>query len=161
MAGATPFGNEGVVYRGAGDDEGLNQKVARYGADPQAAAAFAADTDFDGRINVPVITVHGINDPIAFVELETTFKETMTKGASAQHLVQSFTNDHEHSYQTDAHYVAAMRALVEWVDSGIKPTPSSIAARCQTLEPNFDPGKTCRFLPDFVPAPLSSRVPAR
>lgn len=161
LHGGNPFGNEGVRYRGSPDDDALNASVARYRADPQAVAAFGADADPQGRIPVPVLDVHAIDDPIAFVELESYFRDTMTRAGTADHLVQTFTDDHEHSYLSDAQYVAAMRSLIDWVERGQKPSAQSVAARCRALEAEFDPAKGCRFRPEFTPKPLASRVPAR
>jgi hypothetical protein len=161
LTGRNPFGNEGVRYQGSPDDEALNTKVARYRADPEARSAFAADTDLQGRIPVPVLTIHGVNDPVAFVELESFFRDTMVSGGSSERLVQTFTNDRDHSYLSDAQYVAAMRSLLDWVERGEKPSGTSVAARCQTLEAKFDPVEGCRFQPEFTPRPLSSRTPAR
>ncbi len=161
LGGHNPFGNDGVRYRGSADDDALNARVARYHAEPEAVAALAADTDLQGHIPVPVLTVHGIHDPVAFVELESFFHDTMVKGGSADRLVQTFTSDSDHSYQSDANYVAAMGALVDWVDSGNKPSPASVAARCLALSEAFDPVTACRFQPGFRPRPLASRVPAR
>jgi len=161
LGGRNAFGNEGVRYRGSADDDALNAQVARYRADPAARSAFAADADLDGRIAVPVLTVHAIDDPTAFVELESVFRETMQNGGSAGRLVQTFTDDHEHSYLADAEYVAAMRSLITWVTRGEKPTPESVAGRCAALEPSFEPLRGCRFRPDFAPMPLASRVPPR
>ena len=161
LAGRNPFGNEGVRYRGSPDDAALNAQVARYRADPQAVAAFGADTDPRGTIPVPVVTVHGPKDPVAFVELESAFKSTMMSGGSAERLVQTFTQDQDHSYTSDAQYVAAMRALIDWVQLGKKPTPASIAASCKEVAADFAPAKGCRFQPDFIPQALTVRVPAR
>lgn len=159
--GLNPFGNATVRYRGSPDDEALNAKVLRYQADAAARAALGEDTDPQGRIPVPVLTVHGIDDTVAFVELESHFRDTMTRGGSADRLVQTFTQDHEHSYLSDAQYVAAISALLDWVERGEKPSASSIAARCQTVDTRFDPGTGCRFRPEFAPRPLSARVPER
>jgi hypothetical protein len=161
LEGRNPFGNEGVLYHGSSDDVALNTQVARYSADPQALAAFGADSNPQGVIPVPVVTVHGIDDPVAFVELESIFKSTMTAGGSADHLVQTFTQDQGHSYSSDAQYVTAMRALIDWVQQGEKPTPASIAASCQHVAADFDPARGCRFQADFTPKALSTRVPAR
>lgn len=161
LTGRNPFGNEGVRYQGSSDDAVLNAQAARYRADPQAVAAFGADTDPRGSIPVPVVTVHGINDPVAFVELESAFKSTMTAGGSADRLVQTFTQDQDHSYTSDAHYVTAMRALIDWVQLGKKPTPASIAASCNEVAVDFEPAKGCRFQPDFIPKALATRVPLR
>ena len=93
LNGRNPFGNAKVRYKGSSDDEALNAKVARYTADQTALKDFSADADPQGRINVPVLTLHGISDPVAFVELESTFRDTMGNGGSLQQLLQVFTRD--------------------------------------------------------------------
>jgi alpha-beta hydrolase superfamily lysophospholipase len=161
LGGRNPFSNDRVRYTGTRDDAALNARAFRATADARARADFAADADLTGRIAVPVLTMHGTNDPTAFVELESTFRETMQRGGSADRLVQLFTDDSEHSYLSDAQYVTAMRALLAWVDGGAKPTPASIAAQCARVDAVFAPKVGCRFLRTFVPRPLAARVPAR
>ncbi len=154
--GASPFGNRGVVYKGSADDAALNAGVLRYRADPKAVARFAEDTDPTGRIPVPVLTVKGVDDPTAFVELDAQFKATMEQGGSGARLVQTFTRHSGHSYLSDPTYPTLMTALLRWVDEGAKPTPEGIAQQCPANEAAF--GKGCAFLPAYVPAPLASRV---
>ena len=156
--GASPFGNVGAVYKGSPDDAALNAGVLRYRADPQAVARFAADTDPTGQIPVPVLTVKGVDDPTAFVELDAQFKATMDKAGSGARLVQTFTRHSGHSYLSDPTYPTLMAALLRWVDGGegAKPTPAGIAQQCPAYEAEF--GKGCAFLPAYVPAPLASRV---
>ncbi|BEU94421.1 alpha/beta hydrolase [Acidovorax sp. DW039] len=158
-AGASPFGNEGVYYRGSGDDAALNAAVLRYPADPTALTRFAQDTDPTGAIPVPVLTVKGIHDPTAFVELDSVFKATMDKAGTSGHLVQTFTNHSGHSYLSHPTYPTLMSALLRWVEQGDKPTAASIASQCTAFESRF--GKGCAFVPDYQPAPLSNRVPDR
>jgi hypothetical protein len=110
---------------------------------------------------MPVLTVHAIDDPTAFVELESSWHDTMQRAGTSGHLVQLFTDDHEHSYLADAEYLAAMNALLAWLDRGAKPTPQDVAAQCAHLDAAFDPAHGCRFVPGYRPQPLSSRVPAR
>ncbi len=161
LAGRNPFSNAGVRYSGTHDDSALNARAFRATADAAARADFAADADLTGRIAVPVLTMHAINDPTAFVELESAFRETMQRGGSASRLVQLFTDDSEHSYLSDAQYVTAMQALLAWVERGTKPSPASAAAQCKTVNQAFTPETGCRFLPAFTPRPLAARVPAR
>ena len=161
MQGRNVFGNENVQYGLKGQDDALNGSVARYRADPLAVAAFAQDADAEGRIAVPVLTMHATKDPIAFVELESFFRERMVAGGQGGNLVQVFTDDSEHSYLSDAQYVTAIAALLEWTQGGAKPTAVAIARRCPAVEPVFEPAKGCRFMPDFSPAALTSRVPPR
>ena len=157
--GLNPLRNDRVRYQGSDNDAALNAGVLRYAADPRAAARFAEDTDPNGRIPVPVLTVHGVDDPTAFVELDSAFRETMQRAGAGDRLVQTFTQDKEHSYLSDPVYPTLVAALLEWVEQGRKPTPAGIAQRCQAMEATYGPG--CRVLPDYQPAPLASRVAPR
>ena len=160
--GGNPFGNIGVRYVVPGDPAAtaaLDAGVLRYRADPAAVKAFAADTDPDGRIAVPVLSIHAIDDPTAFVELEHAFAATMARAGHAANLVQVYTADDEHSYLADPVYPAAMSALLAWAEGGEKPTPQRVASLCARFEPRFGPG--CRIRPDFAPAPLASRIAER
>ncbi|MBC5764977.1 hypothetical protein [Ramlibacter albus] len=156
--GRSPFGNAGVQYTGSADDAWLNRAVARYVADPSAAATFANDTDPDGRIPVPVLTLHGIGDPTAFVELESVFRETMERAGTAGHLVQAFTGHNTHSYLADPVYLAAFEALERWTQGGAKPTPQELAQRCEALQTARE---RCLLQPGYTPQPLSQRVAPR
>ena len=157
--GQAVFGNVGAQYSGSDDDRALNAGVARYAADAQAVARFAHDTDPSGRIPVPVLTVHAVNDPVAFVELEHEFRRTMQAAGRADQLVQIFTSDREHSYLSDPVYPALIDALLHWADGGGKPTPQGITERCTSLQATWGAG--CRFLPGYAVAPLDSRVVPR
>ncbi len=161
LNGRNPFGNDTVRYSGSADDAALNEKVARYRADPQAQADFAVDTDPTGRIAAPVLTLHAVDDPTAFIELESAFHDTMAKAATADHLVQAYTRDMEHSYLSDAQYVAAIESLLAWVEKGEKPDAAELVLRCARLDARFEPATGCRFLPEYRPATLGQRVPAR
>lgn len=157
--GRNVFGNIGAQYRGSDDDAALNAAVARYAADPVAVAAFGADTDPDGRIPVPVLTVHGVGDPTVFVEVQHSFRTTMERAGTAGHLVQTFTAHASHSYLADPVYPTLLEALSRWATGGPKPTPAAIAARCAQLQGAY--AGDCRFLPDYTPAPLATRVTPR
>ena len=157
--GQPVFGNIDAQYRGSADDVALNGAVARYAADPQALARFADDADPKGRIPVPVLTVHGIKDPTAFVEMENAFAQTMAAAGRADGLVQTFVDESEHSYLTDATYVALLDALRGWIEAGRKPTPQAVAEGCAKARAAFP--SDCRFVPDYRPAPLETRVTPR
>ncbi|HEY4082774.1 MAG TPA: hypothetical protein VGM81_18975 [Burkholderiaceae bacterium] len=157
--GANVFGNLDAHYRGSDDDAALNADVLRYAADPAAVARFAADADPNGRIPVPVLSAHAIDDPTAFVEMENTFAQTMARAGHADSLLQVFSDDHEHSYLSDATYVALLDALVGWVREGHKPSPAGIAQACAKAQLRFP--SSCHIEPDYKPAPLESRVTSR
>lgn len=161
LDGRNPFGNDTIKYVGSSNDEELNKKVLRYKADPTAVADFGKDTNPTGNIAQPILTMRGIHDPIAFVELANTWEETVAKAGHANNMVQLFTNDKEHSYLSDAQYVAAMNALLAWVDGGKKPTPVEVEKQCNALDAKWKPQSDCRILPEYKPASLSTRVPTR
>lgn len=160
LNGRNPFGNETVTYVGSKNDELLNQKVLRYTADPTAVADFAKDADPTGNIALPMLSLNAVNDPTVFVEIADFWKQKVEKAGKGTNLVQTFANDNQHSYISDVHYVALMNGLLDWIHTKNKPTPQSIAKQCQSLGTKWD-ASDCRFLPEFKPQPLSSRVPLR
>jgi hypothetical protein len=157
--GGNVFGNIGASYRGSDDDAALNAAVARYAADPAAVRRFGADTDPQGHTPVPVLSAHGVDDAVAFVELQSVFRATVQRAGRADGLQQVFVDERNHSYWSDPVYVALMQALLQWVDAGEKPTPQAVAQRCAAAESRFGTG--CRVLPDYYPAPLEERVTPR
>jgi len=156
LDGRAPFGNIGVQYRGASDDAALNAGVARLAADPQAVAKLAEDSDLSGRIALPTITLHAIDDPTAFVEHEARYRDSVAAAGKSDLLVQNFLDEHDHSYLTAPAYVAALEALLNWIDKGAKPTPAEIAAACQRHVKEF--GERCNFVTDYKLQPYASRV---
>jgi pimeloyl-ACP methyl ester carboxylesterase len=153
--GGNPFDNHRVRYVGSPDDNALNAAVPRYRADPAAAARFAADTDPTGDIRVPVLTVHGIDDATAFVEMDHHFRQVMERAGRGANLVQTFVRSTEHSYLGDATYPALFDALLAWVTQGEKPTPASVSRRCDAGTARWG---ACAFDTGFTPKPLDTRV---
>lgn len=153
--GKPVFGNIGAVYGGTGDaalDREIDGAVPRYAADPAAVRAFGEDTDPNGHIPVPVLSLHAIHDPVAFVELQHEFRETMRRAGSEGRLVQAYTDHAEHSYLVDDLYVHAVQQLLAWVEQGVKPSSQGLAAAC---------GANCRLAAGFEPLPLERRVAPR
>ena len=161
LKGRNPFGNEGVVYTGSDDDAALNRDVLRYRADPGALADLARDADPTGRLLLPTLTLHGIDDMTAFVEMEAHFRDSVAEAGAADKLVQVYTADHAHSYSSDAQYVSAVDALLAWVDKGSKPDAAALSQRCKALPAAGQPASGCRIRIDYQPATLDSRVPPR
>ncbi len=163
LEGRNPWGNEGVRYQGSSDDAALNAGVLRYQADPTAVAALATDSLPTGNLPVPVLTLHAIHDPVAFVELESNYRDIVAKAGRADRLVQVFSDESEHSYLSDPEYTAAFKSLMNWAERGIPPTPQSIADLCDTMrdKEGAKEGSTCHLRPTYQPAPLGSRVAPR
>jgi len=157
--GASPFGNEKVRYAGSDDDTALNAGVKRYPADAAAAARFSSDVDYVGRFGIPVLTAHGIGDSTVFVEGSDTLHQRMEATGNGSRLIQTFIDSNQHSYWGDAMYPPLFEALLNWIDSGEKPTPAGIAARCKAMHAATP--ADCRFVADNAVKPLATRIPPR
>jgi hypothetical protein len=159
LGNRNPFHNANVQYKGSTDDAALNAGVLRYTADPAAVTELAKDSDPQGQVNMPVLSLHAVNDPTAFVELESAYRETLDRAGKGPLLVQTFSDESEHSYLSDPQYPALFTALLNWIDKNDKPTPQTVAALCKGYETAY--GDTCKLLPDYRSAPLASRVAPR
>jgi alpha-beta hydrolase superfamily lysophospholipase len=159
LGGRNPFSNMGALYRGSSDDNALNAAVQRHAADRLAVGELARDSEPQGRVPMPVLTLHAIGDPTAFVELEAHYRQVLERGGSADRLVQVFTEDTDHSYLDDPEYPAAFTALLDWIDRGEKPTPAKVAASCLAGEARY--GKGCNIQPAYQPAAIDTRVTPR
>ncbi|KUL64974.1 alpha/beta hydrolase family protein [Streptomyces antimycoticus] len=159
LGGRNPFGNRGVWYSGSHDDEALNAGVERFSADPAARRDLSYDSDLTGRVSLPVLTLHAIDDPTAFVEHEAAYRATLRGAGRGGNLVQTFTKETEHSALSDSEYANSISALDTWVRSGRKPTPSSIAASCGAFDEIY--GSGCFYDSAFHPSPYASRVRPR
>jgi pimeloyl-ACP methyl ester carboxylesterase len=156
LGGRNPFANRAVWYRGSHDDLALNLGAQRFSADPTAVRDLSYDSDVTGSISVPVLTMHAINDPTAFVEHESAYRESVQNAGRARYLVQTFTRESEHSALSDSGYASAMSALARWVRTGHKPTPASVAAACPAMDKKYGTG--CFFDPKFSPGSYESTV---
>lgn len=156
LQGRNPFSNDGVQYAGSDDDEALNKGVVRYQADRGAVAELARDSDPTGKVALPVLTIHGIDDPTAFVEMESAYRRTLDDAGTSANLVQVFTKEKEHSFLGAPQYPALLEALLGWIDNGVKPTPQSVATLCEKFISTHDGG--CHIDIAYQPKPYESRV---
>ena len=155
LAGMGPFTNAGVRYAGSDDDEALNKGVSRFEADAEAAAKFAADGALTGKVAMPVLTMHAIDDPTVFVEQDSVYRGVLERGGSGDRLVQTWTREAEHSYLGTPQYAALLEALMKWVDGGEKPSARSVAKLCEKHAARYEGG--CHFDVDYRPKPLEAR----
>jgi alpha-beta hydrolase superfamily lysophospholipase len=159
LGGRNPFTNMGALYRGSAMDDALNAGVLRYAPDRLAVDELNRDSAPQGKVAMPVLTFHATNDPTAFVELESLYRDIMQRGGSGDKLVQVFSDEAVHSYLSEPQYPALFTALLDWVERGDKPTPRKVLALCQGYMAAY-PG-TCRIQPDYVPPPIDTRVTPR
>lgn len=155
LGGKNPFTNVGVVYKGSDDDKALNKGVPRFKADPEGVRRLADDSDLTGKLLVPTLTLHAIDDPTAFVELEQVFRDTVAKAGKSNLLVQSFTDEHEHSKLATPEYAALLRGISAWIEQGTKPSSATLAAGCAEAVKTY--GEACHFQVDYKVPALSTR----
>lgn len=151
LNGRNPFSNQGTAYKGSDDDRALNAGVERFVADPIAVAELAYDSDLSGLIVAPVITVHGIHDPVAPVSHESAYRRTIEGAGRGDLLVQNFTEEAEHSRLSVPAYPTIFSALMNWIEKGQKPTQASIKAACPAFAEKYR--EPCLFVVPFSPGP--------
>jgi hypothetical protein len=154
-AGRNPFDNAGVRYHGSSNDDELNRNVARFTADPAAVALVKADGDPAGKLPIPVLSIHSINDPQVPVEQQAAYRGVVTAAGSGDRLVQAYTDERGHTAQSAPELAAALDAVVQWVEKGTKPSAQSILATCEAMKATFE--GPCAWHPEFTPKPYSTR----
>jgi hypothetical protein len=153
--GGNPFDNTGVRYHGSSNDDELNRNVARFTADPAAVALVKADGDPSGKLPIPVVSIHSINDPQVPVEQQAAYRGVVTAAGSGERLVQAYTDERAHTGQSAPELAAALDAVVQWVEKGTKPSAQSILAACEAMKATFE--GPCAWHPEFTPKPYSTR----
>jgi pimeloyl-ACP methyl ester carboxylesterase len=156
LGGHNPLQNTNVRYTGSTDDIALNRDVPRYPAENQAATALASADDPTGRPRVPVLTLHAIDDPRAFVENQSAYRAAVTKSGALGNLFQAFTNQGGHCQFTTAEQLGALQVVLDWIETRTPPTNEALAAACEKYRLEF--GTSCRFNAGYQPAALETRL---
>jgi len=153
--GRSAFSNVGVRYIGSSNDDELNHNVVRFAADPEALAALKADGTPNGTPAIPIMSIHSINDPQVVVEVQSVYRDMVHGAGHADRLVQAYTTENAHTGQSAPELGAALDALMQWIEKGVKLTPQAIAAECERLRATFE--GPCSYRPEFMPKPYSTR----
>jgi hypothetical protein len=153
--GRSAFSNVGVRYIGSSNDDELNPNVVRFAADPEAFAALKDDGTPNGTPAIPVLSIHSINDPQVVVEVQSVYRDMVHAAGHGDRLVQAYTNENAHTGQSAPELGAALDALMQWIEKGVKPTPQTIASGCERLRATFE--GPCRYRPEFMPKPYNTR----
>ena len=159
LGGRNPLKNGNVQYTGSTDDATLNRDVLRYAAEAQTASMLSTSDDPTGRVNVPVVTLHAIDDPRAFVENESALRSTFAKAGTLSRLFQAYTTQGAHCMFTAAEQLGTLQVLLDWIETRTQPTQASLASACERYRAEF--GTSCRFNPTYQPAALETRLYSR
>lgn len=144
LGGLNPFDNAAVVYAGSSDDAALNAGVERFTANPDGLARLAYDSDLSGLIVLPTLTMHALDDPTVSYDVEAVYAATVAAAGRSHLLVQTATDEDQHSKLSDAGYRTALRALEHWIGTGARPDPARFQADC--LATHAEEG-VCHFRP--------------
>ncbi len=133
LGGRNPFDNSKTMYRGSSDDAALNRDIQRFVADKQALTQLAYDSDLFGMIAVPTLALHWKDDPIVSAEADKDYESRIKVQGNADFFLRLVSGKGSHSRLPDADIIAALDALVTWIDSSEKPTGSAVRIACESL----------------------------
>jgi hypothetical protein len=148
--GGNPFDNSEKVYSGSSDDRALNAGVDRFRADPDAVARLNDDAGLSGALEAPTLTIHAKLDPTAFVWHEAAFRAQVKEAGRSDLLVQTFTDENNHSRLSSQGVMAGLNALMGWIDGSVRPSAVDVAEMCASLDGAHEGG--CHFDPSYAPA---------
>jgi pimeloyl-ACP methyl ester carboxylesterase len=133
-----------ALYQKAGlsldaDLKALND-AARIKAKPSSLTYLEQNIIFDGKIDMPVLTVHTKGDGLVVVEDESAYKDVVDEEHNRALLRQVFVHRAGHCEFTPAETVVAFRALVRRLDTGQWPELGSGALNkaAKALGPKFN-----------------------
>lgn len=111
-----------ALYLAAGLDldadlDALNS-AARINADPEAVRYLERNIIFDGKIHIPVLTMHTTGDGLVVVENEQAYKDVVDDVGNGALLRQTFVSRAGHCAFTPAETITAVETLLNRLDTG-------------------------------------------
>ena len=86
------------------------------------------NTDFNGKIKNPILTVHTIIDPLLVVANESAYAELNASVGREELLFQTFTTGVGHCNLTGPQVLTSIGAIDLWVRTGVRPTAAQFPA---------------------------------
>jgi pimeloyl-ACP methyl ester carboxylesterase len=164
-----------ALYRAAGlsleTDLRTLEAGPRVKADPGAVAYLASNVSFDGKLSVPVLTMHTTGDGLVIPQNESAYAAVVVAAGRQDLLRQTFVHRAGHCAFTPAETIAAVQAMLgrletgRWDDAALKPAAMNAAALGQgqgansifgfSLPPSF-----AAFKPGPYPRPFAKGAAA-
>lgn len=121
-------------------DAWLAQMNARrtIAADQSARNYVSHNTDYNGKLKHPVLTMHTIVDPLLSVSNEQAYIELITAAGKNDQLFQTYTNGVGHCTFTGPQLLTAVGAIDQWVRTGVRPTSAQFPLALG-FNPAFEP----------------------
>src|SRR5258708_33538898 len=157
-AGGNPSSNVGVDYRrqfahsvdaaevrALYEQAGLDleadldelHETVRISADPRAMKYLEQNIIFDGDIHIPVLTLHTTGDGLVVVENESAYRQVVREDGNQTLLRRTFVSRAGHCTFTPAETIAAVRVLIDRLDTGKwrNSDPAALNAAAAALGP--------------------------
>jgi homoserine acetyltransferase len=111
-----------ALYRAAGlslsRDLGTLNHAARISADPSAVTYLTHNITYDGRLRVPVLTLHTTGDGLVVPENEQAYRSVVDRAGDGRLLQQIFVHRAGHCAFTPAEMITAAQVLLTRLHSG-------------------------------------------
>lgn len=117
------FDNTTTHYTGSADDAALNAGVGRFASTPDAENHWEHYYQPDGRLTVPLLTLHTTRDFIVPIRHEAVYAALVAVQGASDRLVQRSFDQFGHGGYGIGQQVRAFDELVQWVETGVKPLP--------------------------------------
>ena len=124
----TFFNNEELVYTSGflPQDllDGINYYAPRFSSTRKAEKYLRRNYESTGRLRIPMLGIHNRRDPVVPIFHQSVYAEKVAKRGHPDLLVQRAIERHGHTDNFSAAEVfGAFEELIDWVDTGIAPTP--------------------------------------
>ena len=94
---------------------------------------------YSGKILKPMLTLHTLYDPLVPVSHEREYAFTVARAGREDMLFQTYTNGNGHCNFTGEQLVASLTAIVNWVNTGTRPTNANFPTSLGFLDSTFTP----------------------
>jgi len=124
-AKGNPYDNRSRVYSGSSDDLSLNAAVDRFEADPRAVQFMRRYYDPAGSLGrTRVLHLHDSRDPTVPLEVQESAYQRVLEaaGETDQYVLRTFDRSKHCSFSNEE-ILTGFDDLVQWVKSGVAPTP--------------------------------------
>jgi hypothetical protein len=127
----SPFDNSATVYTSSSPLvpgfvlDAINATVDRFESTPDADRYLIRYYEPTGNLEIPVLTLHNLLDPVVPLFHEEMYKQTVTAAGNSDLLVQRTVTSpaYGHCDFEVATMVQAFLDLVNWVENGVTPSP--------------------------------------
>jgi pimeloyl-ACP methyl ester carboxylesterase len=138
LANSPDFAEVVALYQAAGlslrGDLATLQHATQISADPAAVKYLAQNISFNGRISIPVLTMHTTGDGLVIPENEQAYASVVGRAGNSRLLRQIFVSRAGHCAFTPAETITAARTLLRrlatghWNDEALRPGSLNAAA---------------------------------